>query len=118
LSASTRGITCALAAAVLVMTVMGAVSNVYAATLYPATVAQGSSMPVTVTGVANLPTMVLVEVRACNMSIIYTAQIGPVVGPYSVVIPTTGLENGTYSVMVQAGSSTISMLSFAIIQTG
>ena len=75
-------------------------------------------MPVTVTGVANLPTIVLVEIRACNMSIIYTTQIGPVVGPYSVVIPTTGLENGTYSVMVQAGSSTISMLSFAIIQTG
>jgi len=31
-----------------------------------------------------------------------------------VVIPTTGLEDGTYSVVVQAGSSTISMLSFAV----
>jgi hypothetical protein len=108
----------ALGAVILLMTLLGAVSNVYAATLYPATIVQGSSMPVTVTGIANVPTLVLVEVRACNMSILYTAQIGPVIGSYSVVIPTTGLDNGTYSVMVQAGSSTISMLSFAVIQTG
>ena len=115
--ASKRGMTFALGAVILLMMLMGAVSNVYAATLYPATVPQGSDTPVTVTGTTNLPILVLVEVRACNMSILYTTQIGPVVGAYSVVIPTTGLEDGTYSVMVQAGSSTISMLSFAIIQT-
>ena len=112
--ASTRVLICGLGTAILVMTLLGAVGNVYAASLYPATVPQGSDMPVTVTGTANLPTVVLVEVRACNMSILYTTQIGPVVGAYSVVIPTTGLEDGTYSVVVQAGSSTISMLSFAV----
>ena len=112
--ASTRVLICGLGTAILVMALLGAVSNVYAASLYPATVPQGSDTPVTVTGTANLPTVVLVEVRACNMSILYTTQIGPVVGAYSVVISTTGLEDGTYSVVVQAGSSTISMLSFAV----
>jgi len=112
--ASKRGLIYGLGTAILVVTLMGAVTNVYAASLYPATIPQGSDMPVTVTGTANIPTVVLVEVRACNMSILYTTQVGPVVGPYSVVIPTTGLEDGTYSVVVQAGYSTISMLSFAV----
>jgi hypothetical protein len=109
----------ALAVAILVLTLTNLTASVYATTLAPSTVIQGSDAPVIITGTTNAPTLVFVQVRRCGISVFYTTQIGPVAGPYSVNVPTTGLGLGTYSVEVaELGDSAVTILSFTVIPAG
>ncbi len=91
----------------------------YAATLSPVTVAEGSDAPILISGTISVPTVVFFQVSRCDASILYTNQIGPVVGLYSVAIPSIGLQAGTYSVLVDEPSdSAVFILSFVVIQAG
>jgi hypothetical protein len=113
-----RSLVGAVAVAILLLTLTNP-TNVYAATLSPSRVIQGSGTPVIVTGTTSVLTLVFVQVRTCAMPTPYTTQIGPLDGPYSVNIPTNGLGPGTYSVEVaEPGDSAVFTLSFTVISPG